>query len=231
MEENNVFQIVDAACKLPMVKIARQQFLQEQFGSKYPQLVDKIICSSPQNAGVSQDEIEKIAKNCIKFESTKVTLISAVVGIPGGFAMIGTIPADMAQFYGHVFRIMQKLMYLYGWDDIGSMDDGAKNVLIIFLGVMSGVEGATNALKQIAKVAQGKVAKSLAAKALTKGTIYPIVKKIATNLGIKMTKDKFAKGISKAIPVIGAVTSSSLTLAMFIPMSNKLHKALKENQI
>lgn len=126
---------------------------------------------------------------------------------------------------------MQKLMYLYGWDDIGSMDDGAKNVLIIFLGVMSGVEGATNALKQIAKVAQGKVAKSLAAKALTKGTIYPIVKKIATNLGIKMTKDKFAKGISKAIPVIGAVTSSSLTLAMFIPMSNKLHKALKENQI
>ncbi|MDD3041300.1 MAG: hypothetical protein PHO71_25985, partial [Bacteroides sp.] len=65
-------------------------------------------------------------------------------------------------------------------------------------------------------------------KALTKGTIYPIVKKIAQAIGVKMTKDIFAKGVSKVIPVIGGVASGGLTYVTFRPMAYKLKKHLSE---
>lgn len=56
--------------------------------------------------------------------------------------------------------------------------------------------------------------------------IYPIVKKVASYLGVSMTKKLFASGVAKAIPVAGAVFSGSLTLGTFLPMSKRLQKHL-----
>ena len=227
MNENTFLQVVDKACELPMVKIDRKAFLRKQFSSaRYYDCIDDILVSGPVCANVSKQEIKKIAKNCIAYESTKVTALSFVAGVPGGFAMAGTIPADLAQYYAHIFRIMQKLMYLYGWDDIGNMDEGTKNVLIIFLGVMSGVQGVSSVASKLCQSASTRAVKSIAAKALTKGTLYPIVKKISTTLGGKMTKEIFAKGTAKIIPMAGGFISSGLTLATFTPMANKLLKLM-----
>ncbi len=49
-----------------------------------------------------------------------------------------------------------------------------------------------------------QVAKKLPQKALTQGVVYPIVKKVAAYIGVEMTKQTFAKSVSKAIPVVGA---------------------------
>lgn len=229
-EKFDLMTIIEAACKLPMVRVDREKFLSEQFrASKYDDKRNTILREGTIYAGVTKQEIETIAKKCIKFETTKVTAISAAAGIPGGAAMLGTVSVDLVQFYAHVFRVMQELMYLYGWDDIGTMDDGTKNILIIFLGVMFGVNGAEKALGNICKCAANRAVKAIAAKALTKGTLYPIVKKIATTLGIKMTKDIFAKGVAKSIPVIGAVFSGGLTLATFRPMCGRLLRSMSEN--
>jgi hypothetical protein len=43
--------------------------------------------------------------------------ILCAAGIPGGLAMLGTAPADFAQFYAHVFRVAQKLAYVSGRKD------------------------------------------------------------------------------------------------------------------
>ena len=61
------------------------------------------------------------------------------------------------------------------------------NTLIICFGVMYGTAGANNALKAMAKALGVGVEKQLLKKALTKGTIYPIVKSVAKWFGIKMT--------------------------------------------
>ena len=67
------------------------------------------------------------------YETTKVSTLSFVAGLPGGIAMVGTIPADLTQYLGHIFRIVQKLAYLYGWEafysEEGYMDDGTANIL------------------------------------------------------------------------------------------------------
>ena len=67
--------------------------------------------------------------------------------------------------------------------------------------------------------------------ALTKGTIYPIVKKVAAYLGVSMTKKLFAGGVAKAIPVVGAVLAGSFTLATFLPMCKKLQKHLASMEL
>ena len=63
---------------------------------------------------------------------------------------------------------------------------------------------------------------------LTKYAIYNISKQVAKWIGIKLTKDTFARGVSKVIPLIGAPISAGLTYWTFKPMANRLKKSLDE---
>lgn len=223
--------VLGKAAALPMVRIDREEFLRSALKNYFPaHVIEQAVSHNPAYAGISADEMKKIAKECIRYETTKVTAISFAAGLPGGMAMFGTIPADMIQYFGHIIRIVQKLAYLYGWDDFcleeGGMDDGTANLLTLFIGIMFGVNGAAGAVVKISEAAAQKTAKSLAQKALTKGMIYPIVKKTAQILGIRMTKDIFAKGVSKAIPIIGGFASGTLTFFAFKPMAKKLRDHL-----
>ena len=114
-------------------------------------------------------------------EFNKVSAISFVSGLPGGVAMFGTVPADLAQYSGHILRILQKLIYLYGWEELipedGKLDDETNNMLTLFVGVMFGANGAATTITKVSAGAAQQASKKLASKALTKGMIYPIVKK------------------------------------------------------
>lgn len=233
MSENNTFELaLKTASTLPMVHIDRETFLHKELIKYYPkEQVEIAIKNNPAYAGIPVSIINKIAKNCINYETNKVSSISFVAGLPGGFAMAGTIPADVAQYFGHVLRILQKLVYLYGWEELicddGKFDDETTNMITLFVGVMFGVSGAATTITKLSASAAQRASKSIANKALTKGTIYPIVKKIAQVLGVKMTKDTFAKGVSKIIPVIGGVASGGLTYTTYKPMAYRLKKHLE----
>lgn len=233
MGENYTFELVlKTASSLPMVQINRETFLYKELIKYYPkEQVEIAIQNNPAYAGIPIYVINKIAKNCISYETNKVSSISFVAGLPGGFAMAGTIPADVAQYFGHVLRILQKLVYLYGWEELigddGNFDDETTNMITLFVGVMFGVNGAATAITKLSASAAQKASETIASKALTKGTIYPIVKKIAQVLGVKMTKDTFAKGVSKAIPVIGGIASGGLTYITYKPMAYKLKNHLE----
>lgn len=225
--------VLKTAVTLPMVRIERNSFLKKELGKMYSSdIVEKAIQGNPAKAGISVEEINKIANSCIDYETIKVSSISFAAGIPGGIAMAGTIPADLTQYFGHILRILQKLAYLYGWDEFlneeGSLDDETSVILTLFVGVMFGVNGAAATITKLSATAAQKASKTLAQKALTKGTIYPIVKKIAQILGLKMTKEIFAKGVSKVIPIVGGVASGGLTYASYKPMAIKLKNYLSE---
>lgn len=235
--ENIKFEAVLAeSAKLPMVKIDRELFLRKELRDKYsPEIVEKAIQYNPAYAGICVEDINKIAKSCIAAETTTVTALSAAAGLPGGFAMIGTVPADLAQYFGHVLRILQKLIYLYGWNDLSldskEMSEETKNLLILFVGVMFGINGAVNTVNKLADQVAKQVVKKLPQKALTKGVIYPVVKNVARLLGVQMTKQIFARGAAKIVPVVGAVVSGGLTFVTFKPMSEKLRKHLASSEL
>ena len=230
-ESSKFEMILHSAMELPGIKINRTEFLRKELIKYFDGItVENAIKTNPAQAGIKVSDLDRIAAGCINFETAKVTTISAAAGIPGGFAMAATVPADIAQFFGHVIRILQKLVYLYGWQEMfreeNTIDDETTNQVTLFIGVMFGVNAANAAINKIAQAAALKAEKALVQKALTKGTIYPIVKKVATLVGVKMTKDLFAKGVGKAIPIIGAGVSGALTFASFKPMCKKLQKYL-----
>ena len=131
----NFEELLETAVKLPLVCINREDFLRREL-QKYcdDDVVTEAIEHNPAYAGIPSRTISRIADSCIKYETAKVSTFSFAAGIPGGLAMIGTLPADFIQYYAHVLRIMQKLSYLYGWNELigedGAMDDETNHLLI-----------------------------------------------------------------------------------------------------
>ena len=144
--------------------------------------------------------------------------------------MAATIPADLAQYYYHVFVLSQKMAYLYGFPDLtdedGVLTEEAKNVMTLFAGAMMGVGIANEAIQKIAENLAKEIVKRLPKYALTKTVIYPIVKQVAKWIGIKLTKDSFAKGLGKIVPILGGVISGGLTYVTFRPGAKKLKNTL-----
>ena len=236
--EVDIEDVIIMGLKVPGIRIDRTQFLQKEFQSKLPkQVIDDAIAFNPLHAKIPTELIDKIADEVIKYERNCVSGISAALGVPGGFAMAATIPADIAQYYGYMLRATQKLMYLYGFPAIDveekgpTFDSETMNTLIICLGVMYGTAGANNVLKAMAKALATGVEKQLLRKALTKGTLYPIVRNVAKWFGVKMTKQVFAGFFKKAIPVVGGVIGGGITFATFKPCCDKLKATLQNTML
>ena len=221
--------IISSAVQIPGVKVNRSKFLSETFAAEDAEIQD-ILDFGPIAAQFPQDRLSVLAHKLILTRTSQSSLASFVAGIPGGFAMAATIPADVLQFFGMALRLAQELSYLYGaqdlWQDKQIDDEKVKTQLLLYCGVMFGVSGAVSGVRvlttQIAKTAL----KRLPQKALTKTFWYPIIKQIGKSIGIKVTKSTVAQGFSKAIPVIGGVISGGLNFASMMPMANRLQVVL-----
>lgn len=233
--EIDIEDFIILGLRTPGIRVNRNDFLQKELMKNYPQnVINNAITYNPAHAKILSSEIDKIADEVIKCERNCVSGISTALGMPGGFAMVATIPTDIAQYYGYMLRATQKLMYLYGFPEIDTTERGHKfdsetiNLLIICLGVMYGVQGTNTALKTMATALGKGVEKKLMKAALTKGTIYPIVKSVSKWFGVNMTKQIFAGFFKKAIPVVGGVIGGGITYFSFKPCCDKLKESLQD---
>lgn len=229
--------VIIMALKIPGIKINREEFLKKEFSRYYSdEIVRNIVEKNPLYANIPIETVDKIAKDVIQAERLCVSGISTALSVPGGFAMVATLPTDVAQYYGYMIRAMQKLLYLYGFPEIDTtegqmLDSATMNTLIICMGVMYGVAGANTALKSMAKALGLGVEKKLINTALTKGTIYPIVKSVAKWFNVRMTKEIFAGFFKKSIPVVGGVIGGGITYATFKPCCERLKNTLKDTKL
>ena len=199
--------VIVLSLKSPGVYINRAAFLKKQLFKNHPQeVIEKAINTTPALAGISPEEIDRIADAVIISERTKVSGISAALAAPGGLAMAARIPADSIQSYGFTLRAIQKLLYLYGFPDVDTneaeglqLDEQTMNTIVLCLGTMYGVAGANNAIKAVARGLANGVNKKLMSMALTKGTIFPFVREVSKWFGVRLTISMFSGAISKAI--------------------------------
>lgn len=220
-------KVLSTSVNLPLVKVDRDEFLTKEL-SKFctPMEVITALNDSPLKV-LSKKEIDKLANQCISYHLTMVCGTSALMGLPGGWWMAGTIPTDITQFYGHILALMQKLIYLYGWPALtnvnNQLDDESLNIMTLFVGVMMGnklaVEALAKVVTQVSKNASVKISETVLAQ-------YTI--KIAQWIGINMTKESFAKGMGKVLPLVGAPISATITYYTFRPMARRLKKHLDE---
>ncbi|HFI0538996.1 TPA: bacteriochlorophyll 4-vinyl reductase [Streptococcus suis] len=234
MEQNNeslALKVVNESLKLPFIKIDRSEFLIKKFGEQVDD-IQKLIDEGPQ-VFFSKEELDESAIKVINANVLQSSSLSFASGLPGGFAMAATIPADIAQFYGYSLKLAQEISYIYGynnmWSDQGELTEDAKNTLILYLGVMLGVTSAGAAVRILSNKMALQALKKIPQKALTKTIYYPIVKKVMAIFGTKLTKATFAKGVSKFIPLVGGAVSGTMNYISLKPMANRLKDELGKN--
>lgn len=229
--------IIVLGLRIPGVHIDREEFLRKQFMKNYANdVIQDAVKFNPAHAGITVEEIDNIADQVIQYERNCVSGISLALGAPGGVAMVATLPTDIAQYYGYMLRAIQKLLYLYGFPEINvengvNIDDETMNLITLCLGVMYGVEGSVASIKILSNAVGKGVEKKLLQKALTKGTFYPIVKKISRWFSVCMTKQVFAGFFRKAIPVVGGVVGGGITYLSFKPCCDNLKKSLQDTAL
>lgn len=233
--EKFAIEFLTRVVRLRGVRIDREHFLRAELhrrgsGTK---TIDRAVAENPAAAGIEPGMLDRIASEVVEFETRKSTAMSFAAGLPGGFAMVGTIPGDITQFYIHAFRIMQKIAYVYGWreflSDTDDIDDETLGKLTAFLGVMMGVGGASATVTNFAaNIARPAIQRQIAGVALTKTAWYTPMKQVLRVVGVKLTKDSFAKALSKTVPVAGGVISGGLTYATLRVQSGRLIKHLRQ---
>ena len=232
--EQHGLDFLKKVVRFPGVRINRDEFLRQELRKlrASEEVIERALATSPALAGVPLLALDTLADETITYETNKSAALSFAAGLPGGFAMLGTIPADLMQYYAHALRIMQKLAYLYGWRDLLAdvdEDDEMLGVLAVFFGVMLGVGGAAQSLTAFARIA-AKTAyqKHVTKRALMSITWSPVVKYSLRVIGINITKSSFTKGASKIVPVIGGFVSSGLTFMALQTQSARLKGHLRE---
>ena len=233
MEKENIVwnKILTTVLKMPGVKVDRISFLRKELRPYCNQSRLQIIGSVRPYTVVSEEIVDKLARQCVRRHTTLATATSAVAGLPGGLAMAATMPADLTQYFYHVFVLSQKLAYLYGYPDFceddGELSDMANDLLTIFMGVMMGAPVAEKGITELSKAMAESAVTRLPRVALTKTAIFPIASQIAKLIGARLSKDGFAKGIGRFIPLAGGLFSGGLTLLTFRKGANRLRRQLR----
>lgn len=231
--EQFAYEFMRQTLSLHVCRIDRESFLRSELQSRRysPEQIQEAIDTTPLEAGIAFTDIDDIAKHAIDFETPQAAALAFVTGLPGGLAMLVTIPADILQNYIYSLRIMQKIAYAYGWqsftNDMGESNDETIAKLLAFFGISLGVEGTGNVILALAKGAGQQLQKKLVRTALTKTTWYPILKKIAQVFGYTLTKKAAGNVAAKAVPVLGGAISATITLGTLKIQSEDLRKFLR----
>ena len=225
--------IMQRAASLKVVKINRGDFLRSEIKRRFPEIdADFAVETTPAETGIAPEDLDRMAIDVIDLETKKCAGLSFLAGIPGGLAMVGTVPADLAQYFAHVMRIEQKLAYIYGWqtflNEEDEVDDETVMKLVVLMGVMMQVGGAANAVTTFAaNTARAGIEKAIQKQALTKTFWYNPMKKVLRYLSVNLTKQTFAKTASKVVPVIGGAISGGMTYMAYKPGAERLRRYLR----
>ena len=221
--------------KAPGVAIDRDEFLKTELGKYYaPDVVRRMVASTPSVAGADPRIIDAIARKAINREVNRASAMSFVAGVPGGLAMLGTVPADITQYYAHVLRIEQKLAYLYGWKSFfngpsdGPVDDETLGRLVLLLGVAAGVANANKVVAESAAVVVEKgLQQALQANVATRNALESVVEGILRQIGMELSRRGLGDSAAKVVPLLSGVVSGGLTYATFKPCARRLQNHLR----
>lgn len=205
----------------PVAHVNRSEYLAKVFKVTESDIINGHL-------DISLKERKKVAQKQITATVRNTTVISVLTGIPGGIAIAGTIPGDIIQNMVYSIRLAQQLAYIYDFDDLIEEDGKIQtNGLLLFLGTMAGVNGSASLLRVSSSNAIKYASKQILGKPLMKTLWYPLLKKITSIVaGKTLTRKGLASGIAKIVPVVGGVTSGSITMIGMEMSAKKLNSEL-----
>jgi len=231
-KENLVWsKVLATVLKMPGVKVDRIGFLRKELYPYCNQSRLQMLGNVRPYTIVSEEVVDKLAGRCVLSHTALATATSTVAGLPGGLAMAATMPADLVQYFYHMFVLSQKLAYLYGYPDFcdedGELSDISTDLLTIFMGVMMGVPVAEKGLIELSKGLAESAVTRLPRVALTKTAIVPVAAQVAKLIGTRFSKEGLTKGIGRFIPLASGLFSGGVTLLTFRRGANRLRRQLR----
>ncbi|MDO5719486.1 MAG: hypothetical protein Q4P05_01990 [Actinomycetaceae bacterium] len=233
--EKFLLEYFTVVLRLRGVRIDRAKFLTSELHKRGfdKEIIALAVETSPIEAGIPVSVVDEIAHSVIQFETRKSSAFSLVTGLPGLAGSFALMPTDITQFYIHAFRIIQKTAYAYGWQSLTSdareIDDETLFRMVSFLGVMSGVSGASHALRRFILKGPGSAAtKAIQQTALTKTVWYPTLKSTLKHVGVKVKRKLLLKASGKSILIVGGVVSGGLTFVTLNTEAKRLVKYFRE---
>ena len=227
---------INKAFQLPGIQINREAFLRKEFELYYDSdFIKEAIGQTPMMAGISLEEINKIADDIITYESKHGSSVSAALTIPGGISAFATLPMDVMQSFAFLLRCAQKLMYLYGLPQIkfekNQLHPISMHILVLSFGVMYDLKDASIALKAMCSIIYKNKNQQIIYESLIKGKIVLIVKEIEIWFEKRMAKELLGNLFEKALPVFGAIVGGGITYLSFNKHCSKLKNVLKDTKL
>lgn len=160
-QKKRVEDFLIRAAALPGIRVDRVKFLHNLLKKNYPDETWTAIRSTPAEAGLSPETLDKLADQVIRSETVSLCGISAASGIPKGWLILVSLPADIAQYYAHMLRLVQKLDYIYGRKELvfenGKATEETRQRLLLLTGVMYGQTDAKETISTISNAVSAKV--------------------------------------------------------------------------
>lgn len=228
-DNNNMAEIalqtIALACQLPIVKVSRDNFLREEF--KNSKHLDVILKDGPQ-AVYTIKALRLRATRLVDSCTKKTALASFIAGLPANPVIaVPTTTIDVVQNMAFALNLAQKIAYLFGEDDLFredhvSLSEEMQYRIVGYLGIMMGASGAGSLVMKTSLNVGRHLGNKVMRQALTKTLWYPLFKKVASSIGVKITKKSVGSLVAKTVPILGGVISGVVTYAAFKPMGNKL---------
>lgn len=233
-------KILDLVRQSSEVYVDREKFLGFELNKAgcNAEQIKVAINTNPAKAGIELAVINPIAEECINYQIkvlTKIFTRHYLLGELQTFVISPKkVPAPFfARIITHIFVIIQKLAYLYGWPEImqtgtdSEMNEVSKNILLSFLGIMNGDSEAKRIITKASTKISHNIGKSIEQLVLTKTGWYPILVKTATLAIITFTKLVTMINFNSRIIIVGALLSWKFVNIDLKLMINKMCEELK----
>ncbi len=224
------YKTLKTALKIPGAIINREDFLRAEFATKCTETELKTLLeTSPKQAGISDDVVNKITKHIVQLTVAETGSLSFAAGLPGGLFAAATIPADVIQFYLHEIQLFQKLAYLYGKQQIITPETRKDELnllhLTLYFGVAYGAEDAEDALWEYEQTKhRPEFEKQFEQEAVTQVAIQ-----IGKWLGVRIAKSLARSGTAKILPLAGGFISGGMSALSMSKSAKRLLKSLKND--
>ena len=210
LKNNGWNAVLASILKIPGARVDRTAFLRDVFDSL------------PQGSSwLPAETVHDYAAKRISRHTYETSIASAAAGLPGGFALFATIPADVMQYLWHTVVLAQELCYLYGTADLfsdeGKLSDQGNGILTLAVCMMLGSRDTEteNAFTALYRVMRAKALKNPSFLAVTARIWYPAAEKAAEWLGARLAGNAAKGGLSKFLPLIGAAVNGIASYATF----------------
>lgn len=189
------------------------------------------LATEPPHRFLSVKVLNHIANQEIRRHTELLAIGSAGSSLTGCVGTWVGIPTELAQYSVNILLLIQKLAYLYGWDDFftyGSVTTETRARFTFLMGSMLGIREADELLRSACTLYQGQVSITPMRYLGKESPIDKVIAEISKRLLILSAKGGITAWIGRKAPLIGVTLGATSSYLLVKPSLVRLKVLLRD---